>query len=382
MFRFLDVVQDFGSRRTNHLGDFLTYWESARSKLSITIPADTDALRITTIHKSKGLEYPVVIVPYANWKFTPNAILDRLWVDLDGVPYEELFLPGAPDRNGVIGKLRSTMVSVQKELENTSIADQYTDEKTRKLVETMNLLYVAFTRPVQRLYILAKKEKNWNASPNVGMWLHDYLNQEDFQPAWEETKDLYVLYEGMGKCSHAHVRSDSEPLVMKEILSNDRTNTLRLRRMADRIFDIETFEPKHDRLQKVRYLLTRLKSISDMSDTLTRLISEGIFTRNEARSIQEQVRYLLENPSLKDLYHDSNELSINKDLLIPGGKLLHIDRLVKRPNGEYVFMSFVGGNGGDEHRRHLRKLIQAFKNTGKSSSGVMVTLENEMVEWV
>ena len=382
LFRFLDVVQEFGTRRTNHLGDFLAYWETARTKLSITIPADTDALRITTIHKSKGLEYPVVVVPYANWKFTPNASLDRLWVDLDEVDYEELFLPGAPGRSGVTGKLRSSMVSVQKELENTVIADQYANEKTRKLVETMNLLYVAFTRPIQRLYILAKKEKNWNSAPNVGMWLHDYLSQPDFAPAWEESKDSYVLYEGTEKCRHAHVRTDSVPFVMKDILSNDRTNTLRLRRMADRIFDIETFEPKYDRLQKVRYLLTRLKSISDLPETITSLITEGIFTRNEAGAIREQVKYLLENPSLKELYNDDNTLRINKDLLIPGGKLLHVDRMVQLPDGDHIFMSFVGGNGTDENRRHLRKLVQAFKNTGKESRGVMVTLENEMVEWV
>jgi ATP-dependent helicase/nuclease subunit A len=382
LFRFLDVVQEFGTRRTNHLGDFLTYWESARTKLSITIPADTDALRITTIHKSKGLEYPVVIVPYANWKFTPNATMDRLWVDLDQVDYEELFLPGSPDRSGVTGKLRSSMVSVQKELETTLIADQYSNEKTRKLVETMNLLYVALTRPIQRLYILAKKERNWQSAPNVGMWLHDYLSQPEFEPGWEEAKDSYTLYEGTENCRHAHVRTDSVPFVMKEILSNDRTDTLRLRRMADRIFDIDTFEPKYDRLQKVRYMLTRMKSISDMPNTITSLIAEGIFTRNEAAPIKEQVKYLLENQSLKALYDDENIIRINKDLLIPGGQLLHIDRMVQQPNGNYVFMSFVGGNGTDENRRHLRKLVQAFKNTGKESKGVMVTLENEMVEWI
>ncbi|MCE7039381.1 exodeoxyribonuclease V subunit beta [Dyadobacter sp. CY312] len=382
LFRFLDVVQEFGTRRTNHLGDFLAYWDTARTKLSITIPADTDALRITTIHKSKGLEYPVVIVPYANWKFTPNASLDRLWVDLDEVDYEELFLPGAPDRTGLTGKLRSSMVSVQKELENTVIAEQYVNEKTRKLVETMNLLYVAFTRPIQRLYILAKKEKNWQSAPNVGMWLHDYLSQPEFVPGWEESKDSYVLYEGTEGCRHAHVRSDFVPFIMKDILSNDRTNTLRLRRMADRIFDIETFEPKYDRLQKVRYLLTRLRSFSDLPETITSLMAEGIFTRNEAGAIREQVKYLLENPSLKELYDDSNALKINKDLLIPGGKLLHIDRMVQLADGNYVFMSFVGGNGSDENRRHLRKLVQAYKNIGKESRGVMITLENEMVEWI
>ena len=382
LFRFLDVVQEFGTRRTNHLGDFLAYWESARNKLSITIPAGTDALRITTIHKSKGLEYPVVIVPYANWKFSPSAMLDRLWVDLDEVNYEELTLPGPVSSAGSGKKLRSSMVSVQKDMENTVISDQYTNEKTRKLVETMNLLYVAFTRSIQRLYILVKKEKNWQTSPSTGTWLYEFLSQPDFVPAWNDEQKNYILSLGSENCRHAHIGSDSKPFVIRTVLSNDRTNTLRLRRMADRIFDVETFEPKYDRLQKVRYLLTRLKSVSDLDNTSERLISEGIFTRSEADAIKGQISFLLENPSLKELYKDENALQINKEMMLPGGKLLHIDRMVTTAAGDHIFMTFVGGNGNDEHRRHLRRLVQTFKNTGKLSRGVLVTLENEMVEWI
>jgi ATP-dependent helicase/nuclease subunit A len=382
LFRFLDCVQEFGSRRSNHLGDFLTYWESARHKLSITIPADTDAIRITTVHKSKGLEYPVVIVPYANWKFAPQPSLDRIWVDLDDLDYDELSLPGIVNDTDAGRKLRSSMVSVQKDLENTLVAEQYENEKTRKLVEAMNLLYVAFTRPIQRLYVLATKENKWEGTPNTGTWLHNYLSQPESVPAWDDAMARYVLHEGEGTCRHAHTKSDAEPFVLTEILSNDRTNTLRLRRMADRIFDTETFEPKYDRLQKVRYFLSRLNSISTMRETSSSLVTEGIFTSQEADEIHEQISFLLQNPSLRDLYNDENQVKNNRDLLLPGGKLLHIDRLVQKPDGGYVFLSFVGGNGTEEHKRHLRKLIQVYQNIGKTAQGVLVTLENEMVEWI
>ena len=274
------------------------------------------------------------------------------------------------------------MVSVVKDLENTLLSNQYADERARKLVETLNLLYVAFTRSIQRLYILAKKEKNWQSSPSIGGWLHNFLSQQDFQPAWNEEQSQYIISQGTDDCRHAHVRTDSKPFVMSEILSNDRTNSLRLRRMADRIFDVETFELKYDRLQKLRYLLTRLKSISDLPNAIQKLIGEGIFTRSEAESVTVQMTNLLNNTSLQDLYNDENSVQTNKELLIPGGKLLHIDRIVQMPDGNYVFMTFVGGNGNDENRRHLRKLVTAYGNTGKSAKGVLVTLENEMVEWV
>ena len=78
LFRFMDAILEFGTRRSNHLADFLGYWETAKHKISITVPANADALRITTIHKSKGLEYPVAIIPNANWKFMTNASRDRM----------------------------------------------------------------------------------------------------------------------------------------------------------------------------------------------------------------------------------------------------------------------------------------------------------------
>ncbi len=377
LFRFLDVVMDFGNRKSNHLGDFLTYWESARHKLSITIPDETNAIRITTIHKSKGLEYPVVIVPYAHWKVTPNAKLDRLWLDLDDVHYDELALANQPEK-----KLRSSMVSVVKDLENTAVATQYTDERTRTLVENLNLLYVAFTRPVQRLYILAKRERKWEAGQQVSNWLQNYLTQEGVEPAWNESESKYVIANGHSEPMHAHRKSNAQPFVLNHILSNDRTESLRLRRMADRIFDVETFEPKHDRLQKIRYLLTRLKTISDLPLALDRLVGEGIFTKAETAAIEAQTRDLLSDPELSDLYQDTGKVQTNKDLLIPGGKLLHIDRVVEQTSGEFIFMSFVGGSNADEPRRHLRKLIKTYDGAGKKSRGVLITLENELVEWV
>lgn len=375
LFRFLDVVHEFGTRKTNHLGGFLEYWETAKSKKSITIPEDADAIRITTVHKSKGLEYPVVLIPYANWDFAPNPTRDKIWVDLDSIPYDELSLTKA---NHSV-KLSSSMVSVVKDLDDTLVAEQYQDEKARFLVETMNLLYVAFTRPIQRLYILAKKGQKGSQS---GTWLSSYLMQRDQEPVWDEGVSQYVISEGHGQVKHAHIKTDSSSYVLQNILSNDRTGSLRLRRLADRIFDTETFQPKYDRLQKVRYLMSRLKSVADLTTTINKMVSEGIFTRSEAGDITNQIQFLMQNPTLQALYLPNSSTQFNKYLLVPNGKLMQVDRMLTLNDGTTVFMSFVGGNGSDENKRHLKKLVKAFLDQGRFAKGVLITLENEMIEWI
>ncbi|CAG5069198.1 RecBCD enzyme subunit RecB [Dyadobacter sp. CECT 9623] len=380
LFRFLDVVHEFGNRKTNHLGDFLTYWDTARHKLSITIPEGTDAIRITTIHKSKGLEYPVVIIPYANWKVTPNARLDKLWVDLEGIDYEEFKVPDSPTYAGK--SLKTSLVSVVKELENTVAAQQYQDEKTRVLVENLNLLYVALTRPVQRLYILAKRERNWNTGQQVNNWLKEFFCRQDFTPEWDESISVYTIAEGNAPPSHAHTKSDARPFVMQQILSNDRSDSMRLRRMADRIFDVNTFEAKRDRIQKMKYLFTRMKTAADLDITLEKLVREGILTQKETPEMRAAASRLMEGTEIKSLYSNENRVQFGKEMLIPGGTLLHIDRAVQMPDGTFVFMLFSGAKDLSEPGRNLRKVMNAFKTLGKKSRGVIVDPDMELVEWV
>ncbi|KAA0993163.1 UvrD-helicase domain-containing protein [Dyadobacter aurulentus] len=380
LFRFLDVVHEFGNRKTNHLGDFLTYWDSARHKLSITIPEGTDAVRITTIHKSKGLEYPVVIIPYANWKVTPNARLDKLWVDLEKIDYEEFKVDGAPSYAG--RGLKTSLVSVVKDLENTPVAAQYQTEKTRVLVENLNLLYVALTRPVQRLYILAKRERNWNTGQQINNWLKEYFSRQDFKPEWDENISVYTIAEGNAAPCHAHVKSNAEPFLMQKVLSNDRSDSMRLRRMADRIFDIHTFEAKRDRVQKMKYLFTRMRTVSDLNPTLGKLVGEGILTQKETSEMNAAASRILGNEQINSLYNNENRVQFGKELLIPGGKLLHIDRAVQTPDGTFVFMLFSAAKDTAEPERNLRRVIKAFASTGKSSKGVIVNLDDEVVKWV
>ena len=382
LFRFLDVVLEFGTRRSNHLGDFLQHWETAKHKLSITIPADTDALRITTIHKSKGLEYPVVIVPYANWKVTPNAKLDRLWVDLDDISYDELSLANNHAEELPDKKLRSSLVSVVKDLENTQVADQYRDEKTRTLVENLNLLYVAFTRPVQRLYVLAKREKNWKQSTLVSTWMHDYLSVPEAAPAYDDIESRYIISQGDDRCFHAHSKNNSESFVIDHVISNDRSESLRLRRMAERIFDIETFERKKDHLQKMRHLLIRMNLVSDLPQTAGQLVRDGIVTREEAKTLYLQLTELFKNESISSLYSQNAKVQINKELLLPGGKMLHVDRLVYLPDDSCVFMTFIAGVGSDQARSHLKRLVKIYSNEGKQARAVLITLENDGIEWI
>jgi len=384
LFRFLDAVLEFGTRRSNHLADFLDYWVTAKDKISITVPSITDALRITTIHKSKGLEYPVVIVPNADWSFVPSGQRDRIWVDLEGVKANELIIERTIEEVGVVQRrLTSSVVSMVKELESTVLAEEYEEEKTRTLLENLNLLYVAFTRPIQRLYILAKNTDKWDKTPSsVNKWLHDYLNSPTSPVAWEDGKSLYVLHQGAGDCYHQHSKDNAVPYTLESIISNDRTDRLRLRRLAERIFDVETFEQKKDHIQKMKYAFSLIERKSDIPGVIKQLCTAGIIEPVEGKIIQRSIENLIAKDPIHSLFGATGKVRLKTEILLPHGKTALADRVVTLPDGSSVIVNVVAGEGNDSARRSLRKVLQAYETMNPTSKALLIILENEGVEWI
>ncbi|WP_373511356.1 UvrD-helicase domain-containing protein [Persicitalea sp.] len=385
LFRFMDAILEFGTRQSNHLADFLTYWQTAKHKISITVPGNADALRITTIHKSKGLEYPVVIVPNCDWRFTPNGNRDRIWVDLEGVEDAELLIESLDEAQQTITKrLNSSVVSMVKELDETVLQGEYQEEKNRTLLENLNLLYVAFTRPVQRLYVLAKSPRDWaKCNDSVHRWLYDFLNSEKSPVPWDEGRSIYLLSEGRGDCRHKEADDNVTPYPLRDVISTDRTERLRLRRMAERIFDVETFEKKKDRLQKMRYALSLISTRADISKIIRQLITEGIVEGSEAEHLRVSLDRLFHNEPLATLFGERATVRLKKVFLLPKGKMLIADRLVKLPDGSEVIVNVVAGTGNDATRRQLSRALQAYQSMNKPHCrGLLMTLADSGVEWV
>ena len=88
LYAFQDLVLNYYHKKSRMLVDFLGYWMSIKETYSIQNKKE-NALTITTIHKSKGLEYPIVIMPYANWNTEPNS-KEELWLDIEELGYSEL----------------------------------------------------------------------------------------------------------------------------------------------------------------------------------------------------------------------------------------------------------------------------------------------------
>lgn len=146
---FADCIKDWSSKNGNDLSGFLTYWEAKKNKINITLPNGKSALTIMTIHKSKGLEFDYVILPYAeNIEFYAHGLkANTNWLapKVNETPLEDKC-------EGIFP------VKMSSDLTSTYFKDDYVEDMKLQYVDNINTFYVAMTRPVNGLYIIAENK--------------------------------------------------------------------------------------------------------------------------------------------------------------------------------------------------------------------------------
>ena len=158
---FQDVVLEFVRNETSDINAFLEYWEKNGSSLTLNISETQDAIRIMTIHKSKGLQFKVVLIPFCHWSLTPETSGSKdlfLWCSTEGTGF---------------GSIKHVPVKYHPELLNSAFREEYLEEKFHAYMDNLNLLYVAFTRAEEELHVFSSTKR----SPTAGSLLYEILNQ-------------------------------------------------------------------------------------------------------------------------------------------------------------------------------------------------------------
>ena len=153
LVKLLDMLYSWEQEETADIANFLQYWQDKGAKLSISNATAEDAITLMTIHKSKGLGFPVVLLPDITWALDEN---------LKGYTENILWCP-IPDIDEVkclrVAGVTSVPLKYASILQMSYFAKPYFEEKLKNMMDSLNLLYVATTRPKQELHIWIKGEK-------------------------------------------------------------------------------------------------------------------------------------------------------------------------------------------------------------------------------
>ncbi len=159
---FMDVVRDYVTNYSVNSHDFITWWDDKGQNTAISVPEGQNAINVMTIHKSKGLEFKAVVVPYCNWPIDDRGYGSLIWCRPKSKPFSNIDL---------------VPVTYSTQLLQSQFVNEYLDERLHQFVDNLNLLYVAFTRAEESLIVFGEQPAKSGGLKNVSHLLHRIANQ-------------------------------------------------------------------------------------------------------------------------------------------------------------------------------------------------------------
>ncbi|WP_289074781.1 UvrD-helicase domain-containing protein [uncultured Bacteroides sp.] len=377
---FYDAVTEYMQNNSSELTSFLTYWnETLYAK---TIPSgEISGIRILSIHKSKGLEYHTVLLPFCDWKMENETFNHMLWcrineADADKEPFCELDL---------------TPVNYSSAMAESYFSDSYREERLQLWVDNLNLLYVAFTRACKNLIVWCKDEQKDTVSKllresidcmkEIKMTCNmPELDEEDEEN--KEENDEPIVYEYGEICiSCEKKKSDStNRLVAIPDAVNVKIESLETEidfkqsnRSADFIRGDED-EEENLRSQYIRQgqllhtLFASIDTREDLPSAIERLLFEGVIESTEkAQEIYEIAEKALNLDEVKDWY--SGEWTLYNECSIiyndEQGKMQtrRPDRVMMKDD-EVVVVDFKFGKKKPEYSTQVREYMSLLSEMG------------------
>ncbi len=337
---FLDEMYEFGASKNQGVHDFLEWWLERGHEKSITAPESKDAVQILTIHKAKGLEYPVCIVPFV-YRPANAERKGRRWITFEdhrmmGLPVVEV---------GMSDELNKDVAVAYPEYHQAFEAYQH-----EARFDNMNLLYVAFTRPEERLYILSKDERDESKLPEHKR-LSQYLGTFAIEMGSSCQAGSRCVF---GQKSEPRYLSKNETEIsntveFSEFESAPWRNRVRLSRDLDGISDQLTEQPRKWG-NAVHALLARVNKAEDIDSALRTSILKGELPADKQEEMGGMLSEIVNHPALAVAFQ-ADEVYSERDWL-GGGEVHRPDRIAKKGDTWYV----IDYKTGEPHKRYEKQV--------------------------
>lgn len=356
---FLDMVEEYAEKENADMGRFLAWWDETGCRRTIATPDTQNAIRVLTVHKSKGLGFKAVIVPFCDW-------------EIDHKPLKPVVLWCHPDR-APFDRLRLVPVRYGQGLGGTIFARDYFDEKSRAFIDNLNTLYVAFTRSKEELIAFApcpKKGKDGKAgkvSSIAGLlWAGTHTDIATTRTG-DQLVSLSACFSDehvfeMGNWWRPSPKKEENPveeISMGRLCSIAPDDRLRLR-LRGRDLSFDDTRRKHGAL--MHEILSRVRVWSDIPAAVESYRMAGVVDREEARALTERLGAL--SCVADSAWYDGSARVLNEvDILFDRGRSRRPDRVMIYPDGRVVVVDYKFGERED--KRYLSQVRDYLRLIGE-----------------
>ncbi|MDG1136525.1 MAG: UvrD-helicase domain-containing protein [Bacteroidales bacterium] len=298
---FIQYFLDFVFENNINLDEFLILWEGKKDKIFISMPENIAAVQIMTIHKAKGLDFPIVIVDAENR--TPKNTKSEYW---------------EPINIENISDLKIGLMPLNKKLNLIGRGDVYEIEEHKSELDFLNLIYVAFTRPKHALYIIGEI----NSKDLFSKYLIEYLEHKN---VWQQDKMGYDFGELPLNSEDSEI---SNGLLLNKFISEDWTKLISVAPSEN--IQIDLFISKSSRAygKLIHKVLSYIYHEYDLHTTFSNLSDLEILSSSEIDIIKDLVSKVITHPELKKYFQKGLVIKNETEILLKNGNTVRPDKVI------------------------------------------------------
>ncbi|WP_142784712.1 UvrD-helicase domain-containing protein [Changchengzhania lutea] len=340
---YLDAVLDFSQKKGSDISAFLGYFEKKKESLSVVSPIGQNAVQIMTIHKSKGLEFPVVIFPYADLDIYRERN-PREWFPLDAEKYQGF---------------SKTLLNFNKDFEYYGEAGQaiFNAHKAEQELDNINLLYVTLTRAVKHLYVISKNEvspkgivgnKKYSGLligylQHLGIWNNSQLTYSFGNPTVIEDKKT------------SDCESISKNTIHQEafISTAKEDHNINIVTNSGYLWDTDQ-EAAIEKGNLVHDVMSHINDVHDINPVINDYLDGAIINKEQSVILTGLITQIVNHPSLKTYFNSELTIYNERDIITKEGIILRPDRVVINAKDEAVIIDYKTGSADKSHLQQLQ----------------------------
>ncbi|MDB4204874.1 UvrD-helicase domain-containing protein [Polaribacter sp.] len=357
---FLDVVLE-QQRKATDIGDFLEFWELKKEKLSIVASENANAVQVMTIHKSKGLEFPVVIFPCDVDIY--RQINPKIW--FDDLPKDYLF--------------KELLIDYKKDLSliNERGLEIYNQQREELELDNFNLLYVALTRAAEQLHVITEKKISANGVENVNHYSGIFINYLKEQNLWREDR-LEYNFGNIERAKKKEAAASLAEIHQKFISTPWQEHNIVLLASASKLWN--TAQGKAiDFGNLFHEMLSKIIIKNDVNIVTTLYHQKGFINEIQLKLIKEMMCLVVNHPKLAVYFSDKVTVFNEREIVDFDNQVVIPDRLVFNHINEVTVIDYKTGSASSEHHQQLLKYERVLKSMNfKVSKKLLVYINTEV----
>ncbi len=367
----IDKAGELKTSLSNDLSNLLFWWNEKGIKTSVNVNEEVDSIRLLTVHKSKGLEYKAVLLPYLDWATGWKSFAPTIWCEPKTAPFNKF--PLLPIVAGT-------------QMEKSFFKNEFNEEKVSTIIDTFNLIYVAFTRAKSALIINcpapneSSKTTGKSANHLLKKSLENLSTNEQFSKCWDNDGTTFQF----GEISKSYEeKTVSSSRIIKKYHFNDFGDKIRLRTSGD---DFLITGEKNKSIKNqgkiIHDILSEIETDKDIKKACLKAFNNGLINETELTEIEGKLQRSLQNPQINKWFDGSYKV-INERSLLTTERILRPDRIMISENEAVVVDYKTGGKKSENYNRQVKRYAKTLKETGmKKVTGFLWYINQNEVEKV